>query len=125
MTSGALEVRLELPLPERELQPENLTPIAAWLQRALSKRFDDAAMPDVETTDEGLAIVALWRPGLSAGALSAAAGALDLVEQSIDLALLDTRPIRARRALERLFASLEAATVNVTPLPVITPTKGP
>lgn len=123
MTAGSLEVRLEVPLPARELEPENLTPIRAWIERAVRRRFADDAI-DVEATATGLAIVTLYRPGLAAGALSAAAGVLDLIEQSIELALLDTRPARARRALERLLARLEAATVTVTPLPVITP-KGP
>lgn len=123
MTAGALEVRVEVWLPARELEPENLTAIRAWIERAVRRRFAEDAI-DVEETRKGIAIVSLYRPGLGAGALSAAVGVLDLVEQSIELALLDTRPARARRALERLFARLEAATVTVTPLPVITP-KGP
>lgn len=111
--TGALEVRVQLPAL-RGLGDEDRDAITAWLERALRKRFDDDGI-DVKRIDETLELVALYRPGLTVGALTAAAGVLDLAEQAIDLALIEIRPARARRALERRLAALDRATVTVTP----------
>lgn len=120
----AYTVRVVIPLQAAEDRKlENRQAIALWLARALSKRFDAGTYDVGHRPDQGLTLEATFAPvPPAAGALTAAAGVLELVDQALELGLMDTRPPRARHALERLFAGLRRATVSVTPRPI---PKGP
>jgi hypothetical protein len=109
-----LVVRIVLPLQGADRELENRQAIALWAARALRRRFEAGTIDVGHRPDQGLIITSSYAP-LHGGALTAAAGVVELVSQAIDLELNLTRPPRARRALEALFDGIHRATVTVRP----------
>lgn len=109
-------VRVVLPLRRADAELETRKALARWTQHALERRFAAGSIDVAHRPDQGLVITSSYAlHPRDVGALTAAAGVLELIAQAIDLELNVTGPPRARRALEHLFAAIVSATVTVKP----------